>query len=224
MVRTVEPSGTDILQLGVYTRQQAAYLARLRAQTVSRWFDDESPALRLRMPANDDGFVSFVDLVQLLGVREVRLARKLSLQKIRAVIRRADEMGVHFPFARNSSRAFLLGDDVVLRLLNGDLVCATGESAKNYVMEPIVLPYLEDLTFDSDGLAAEYRPLPGILLTPAREWGAPIVERCNYTVHTLVASAKAEGSIEAAAEMCGVLPEDVKIALKYEDILSGVAA
>jgi uncharacterized protein (DUF433 family) len=214
----------DMLQIGVYTRQQAAYLSRVRAQTVNRWFEDEAAALELRMPENDDGLVSFVDLIQLMAVREIRLKRRLSLQKIRTAVDKAKSFDVHFPFAREATRVFLLGDDVVLKLPNGDLIQATGKTKKNYLMEPVVLPYLTDLTFDKEGLPYEYRPLPRILLTPAREWGAPVVETCNYTVQTLVAAVQAEGSIEAAADMCGVNPEDVRSALKYEDLLSGVAA
>ncbi len=220
----VTADSKDMLQLGVYTRQQAAHLSRVRAQTVNRWFDDESSTLELRMPDNDDGLVSFVDLVQLLGIREIRLARQLSLQKIRATVEKAKGFGVHFPFARLGTRVFLLGDDVVLRLPNQDLIQTTGKTRKNYLMEPVVLPYLEELKFDQEGLPYEYRPMPGILLSPAREWGAPIVETCNYTVQTLVMAVKAEGSIEAAADMCGVEVKEINNALKYEDLLSGVAA
>ncbi len=222
MVQAVDTK--DVLRLGVYTRQQASRLSRVRAQTVSRWFDDDNAALQMRMPENDERLVSFVDLIQLLGVREIRLERRLSLQKIRAVVKRAKGFGVSFPFARLESRVFLLGDNVVLMLPNGDYIQATGKTKKNYLMEPVILPYLQELSFDPDGLPFQYRPLPGILLTPKREWGAPIVESCNYTVQTLVAAVKAEGSIEAAADMCGVDVDDIARALKYEDMLSGVAA
>lgn len=219
---------SDNLQLGVYTRQQAAYLARLRPQTLSRWFDEDTgrgPAVRRQIPDDGTGVVSFVDLVQLMAVRSIRLARAISLQKIREATSKAEEMGFVFPLALRGTKVFLLGETVVLQFADGSMLEATGKYAKHYVMEPVVLPYLEGLNFNDEGLPNEYRPkvAAGVLLSPSRQWGAPIIERNNYTVATLVAAVRSEGSIEAAADMCDVPIEDIYTALRFEDFLSGAA-
>lgn len=219
------PDQSDLLKLGVYTRQHAAFLARLRPRTAAQWFDVAAPVIQTQMPANDDGLVSFVDLIQLLGVAEIRRARKLSLNAIRGVVDKAwKEFGVQYPFARHESKVFLLGQAVVLKLPTGDYVEVTGPTKHNYLMEPVVLPYLQDLTFGPDELPNEYRPLPGILLSPKREWGAPVMEESGYTVETLVRTVQTEGSIEAAADACGVTQDEIKKALRYNSFLAGVAA
>ena len=217
----------DILQYGAYTRQQASLISRVHPRTVSYWFDGDSsrgPAIQLHMPENDRGLISFVDLVQLLGVHAIRSKHKVSLQKIREAVKTAEQLGVTFPFARNSAKAFLWNDRIVLKTDDGDFIEATGKHARAFLIEPIILPYLKDLTFDTDGLPNTYRPLQNILLSPKRQWGAPIVEGCNYTVQTLVSAVQNEGSIEAAADMCGVSEDDVRSALRYEDHLLGIAA
>lgn len=218
---------SDLLKLGVYTRQHAAYLARLRPQTAARWFvDDEDarPAIHRQMPDNRDDLVSFVDLIQLLGVAEIRRARQLSLQMIRRVIEEArSKYNIDYPLARADVKVSLFGNTVVLTLPNQDLVEVSGQTKRHYLMQPVVLPYLQDLRFGPDQLPDQYRPLPGILLTPAREWGAPVLEDSGYTVETLVRAVRAEGSIEAAADMCGVAVQEVRTALRYDSFLAGVA-
>lgn len=217
----------DLLKHGAYTLPQAAKLSRVALRTVSYWFDPDvarGPAIQRYMPDNDDGLISFVDLIQLLGVHTIRAKHKISLQKIRQAIKKTGDLGVAYPFARNSARAFLWGDEIVIRTDDGDLVEATGKHARAFLIEPIVLPYLKDITYDDDGLAETYRPLENILLSPKRQWGAPVVESCSYSVQTLVTSVESEGSIDAAADICGVTVEEVRQALRYEDHLSGIAA
>ena len=108
----------DILQYGAYTRQQASLISRVHPRTVSYWFDGDlsrGPAIQLHMPENDRGLISFVDLIQLLGVHAIRSKHKVSLQKIREAVKNAEQLGVTFPFARNSAKAFLWNDRIVLR-------------------------------------------------------------------------------------------------------------
>jgi uncharacterized protein (DUF433 family) len=217
----------DILQNGAYTLQQAALLARIHLRTVNYWFDADAargPAVKKYIPENEDGLVSFVDLIQLLGVHAIRTKHKVSLQRIREAVRKTEDLGITYPFARNSAKTFLLGDRIVFKTDSGDFLEATGKHARAFLMEPIVLPYLKDLTFDDQGLPTEYRPMDNILLAPKRKWGAPVVESCDYTVQSLVAAVQSEGSIEDAADICGVGESEVRAALRYEDYLSGIAA
>jgi hypothetical protein len=227
--RVVASGLADVLSGGIYTRSQAAHLARLRPQTLRRWFEnsaDRGPAVRKAAAQTLDGdTVSFVDMIQLMAVRAIRVKREVSLQKIRQATTVAEEAGFPFPLARENTRIFLCGDTVFLKLPNDTMMEATGPHARHYVMEPVLLPYLRELTFDEEGMAKDYRPAvaPGVLLAPTRQWGAPIMERSNYTVSTLVSAAYAEGSIDAAARICGVPEDEVRIALQFEDFLRGAA-
>jgi uncharacterized protein (DUF433 family) len=223
----VSATEQNILRLGAYTLPQASRLSRVHLRTVSYWFDMDSehgPAIQRFMPENDLGLISFVDLVQLLAVHTIRHKRLVSLQKIRQAVKQAEDAHISYPFCRNNARVYLWGNTVVIKTEDGDMFEATGKTRGHYLMEPVVLPYLKDLTFQEDGMPNEYRPLDNILLTPKRNWGAPIVESCNYTVETLVNAVQSEGSIDLAADMCGVTVDEVRSALKYEDHLAGIAA
>jgi uncharacterized protein (DUF433 family) len=85
--------------------------------------------------------------------------------------------------------------------------------------------YLDDLTFDPDsGLASEYTPLKDngrkIVINPSKQFGAPVVMPVGYTAGALIEAVESEGSIEAAAEAYGVDEADVKLALRYDDMLT----
>ena len=127
------PRDADILQFGAYTLPQAAQIARIHARTVGYWFDEDparGPAIRRHMPANEEDLISFIDLIQLLGVHVVRNKHRVSLQKIRQAVRKAEERGISYQIASNSARAYLWGDEIVLRTDDGDFVQATGKNAK----------------------------------------------------------------------------------------------
>lgn len=217
------------LEHGVYTVPQAAYLARLHPTTLRRWIDTErvdTPAISRRLPDSPKGVVSFVDFIQLLAVRAIRRKKKVSLPKIRAVVQEAEKRGVEYPFARRHT-IFLLGNDLALKI-NDNLIWATGKDRDQQLMEPIVEPYLDDLGWDSSGLANSFSPLTNgtskIVLMPSQRLGAPVVDTCGYTVNALLEAVQSEGSIKNAAMMCEVEVDEIKLALRYDDSLSGVAS
>ena len=223
----------DIFTEGIYTIDQAAHLARLSPRSLRRWFDAESgkePALHRRIPQNDAEVLGFVDLVQALAVRAIRNTGKLSLQKIRQTIIAAENLGIKFPFARKH-QTFLFADDVVIRLPDERLIQVTGKYKSQQLMKPVVELYLDDLSFDAiTGLAKEYIPLRDvgderrIVINPKIQYGAPVVMPGGHTVNALVNAVDGEGSIEAAADIFEVPVAEVKFALRYEDVLGGMAA
>jgi uncharacterized protein (DUF433 family) len=222
----------SIFQEGIYTIDQAAHLARLSPRSLRRWFDGEGesePALTRRVPRNDAQVFGFLDLIQALAIRAIRNTGKLSLQKIRQTIIEAEKPGVHYPFARDH-KTFIFSDDVVIDV-NGQLFQVTGYYRQQQLIKPVVEIYLQDLTFDPlTGLANEYVPLRDatsdakVVIKPTLKYGAPVVMPRGYTVSSLVGAVDSEGSIEAAAQMLDVPQADVKLALRYEDILAGTAA
>ena len=226
----VAAGSVDVLCGGIYTRSQAAYLARLRPQTMARWFDvsvGHGPAVRHNETTLGSSVVGFTDLMQLMAVRSIRVAgeNRISLQKVREITIKAEEVGFSSPLAIEGVEIFLLGKDVVLKLPDGGLLMGSGKYAKHYVMEPVLRPYLEGVKYDKNGVANIYRPpvAPGVCLDPTRQWGSPIIEKSSYTVATLVNAVQAEGSIKSAARICNVDENDVRMALQFEDYLRGAA-
>lgn len=222
----------DIFVEGLYTVEQAAHLARLSPRSLRRWLDgegDKEAALIRRIPKNDGGILGFVDLIQALAIRAIRQSGTLSLQKIRQTITEAAKAGIDFPFA-HKHQTFRFGDEVVIKI-SDSLIGLTGEYRQQHLMKPILEVYLYDLTFDTlSGLATEWTPLKDsdsdakIVINPKFQYGAPVVMPRGYTVGALVDAVENEGSAEAAADIFEIPLADVKLALRYEDMLIGTAA
>jgi hypothetical protein len=197
----------DIFSEGLYTLDQASRLAQVSPQLLRNWLDGSAtrePAVLRRIPGNDAGVIGFVDLIQVLAIRAIRTQRKLSLQKIRATIIAARDLGIEYPLARKH-QTFLFSDDVVIRLLSPveRLIQVTGKYKNQQLMRAVAEPYLVDLSYDAEGLAYEYSPLSDgdskIVINPKKQYGAPIVLPCGYTVASLVSAYEGEGSIPGAA-------------------------
>lgn len=214
---------------GVYTPDHAARLLGLRADMIVRWVygtNVRDAAVVPEHPKHAGDLITFVDLVQAMAIRDIRNQRRLSLQKIRMTVEAARRRGVMFPFARRHT-TYVFSDDVVLRLNDGRLMQVTGKYHDNDLMEPLVEEYLNDIGFDDHGLADRYTPLEHgfrkVVLTPHLNYGAPTVVPCGYSVATLVDAFCGEGDIDAAASVCNVNPNDVTIALEYEERLKPAA-
>jgi uncharacterized protein (DUF433 family) len=216
------------LGIGIYTPRQAAAIARISPQTMSRLMRsrESRPAVQSQ-DASADRVVSFLDLVQAMAIRAIRRQRKVSLDKIKEFIAHAQESyGVEHPFARRH-KTYLFGDEIVLQH-NDQIIQLTGAFRHQDLIRPVVELYMQELSFDAAGLAKAYTPLQfgerSIVIDPTRRMGQPLVMPCGYSVEALLASFHAEGTIEKAAEVNAVDPEDVRLALRYDDYLAGVAA
>lgn len=213
---------------GLYSRGQIASLARVTTRTMSRWFapsENGRPAVAARyLDGNEFDAFGFVDLIQLVAVRSIRLeASHIPFDRIRQARADAERRGFKYAFA-SDLRFFGFGRDLFIKTKDGDLIGASGEYRSQQMLEPILQPYLVEFHFDAvSGLADEFRPLPGILLTPRESYGAPVVEGTGYTVETLVSTYRAEGDYERAARVCGVDEEKIRLAMRYENILCGRA-
>lgn len=220
---------TDWARLGAYTPQQASRLLGVRSDVVHRWVygsDLGSAAIIPQYPKHQGELVTFVDLVQAMAVRQIRLSRKLSLQKVRETVEAANRHGVKYPFARKHT-TYVFADDVVLRLNDGRLIQVTGKYREQQLLEPIVQDYLDDMGFDDHGLANEYTPVRRgfrfATLRPSLNFGAPTVLPCGYTVRTLLDALEGEGSVEAAAQVCDVNEQDILVAQDCEQFFRRAA-
>lgn len=223
----------ELLCKGVYTPKQAARYARLKTSTLKRWIHGDAryqPAVKAELGSDPDDFVTFLDLIQALAIRQIRLdpQKNVSLQRIRNVIDVAErDFCVRYPFARRHT-TYLFDDDIVIRLEDDTLIQITGKYKKNQLIDEVVELFADDLAYNEEGMAYRYTPYQykgkDIVLDPTIRFGEPIVADTGFTAEVLVNAAHTEGSIENAAKMYGVESIDIQAALRYYDWLLGVAA
>src|SRR4051812_18509560 len=101
---------------GIYTVAEAALYARVAPQMMSRWLfggKRGEPVFGPQFGAADR-LVSFLDLIQTLAIREIRIQRRVPLNKFRQAISLAKaKYGMAYPFATKHC-TFLLGDELVI--------------------------------------------------------------------------------------------------------------
>jgi uncharacterized protein (DUF433 family) len=230
----VATAATSFVGLGMYTPAEAAMYSRLTSRTVSRWiFGDTggAAAIRAQIP-NEEKTVTFLDFVQSLAIRAIRQQRTgrraVSLQKIREAVDFANGKNVDFPFARKHT-TYLFDGDVFIDIPELGLTQASGKSRGQQAIEKVVEPYLEDLSFNADGLADRYVVAEGpdgvrIIMRPDFQFGEPYVESCGVTARTLWEACHSEGGVENAARAYGVKPEEVRVAYRYIDSIRPATA
>jgi len=228
--------GAQFLGKGVFTPAEAAFLARVRTQTMTRWmFGDMrgDPVIATEFSGENEKVVSFLDFVQALAIRAIRVRHNVPLQRIRQAYKEAQtRYKVEYPFATKHT-TFLLGDSntIVIRLSDDDYRELAGPSKGNRMITQVVEPYLHDLRFEGN-LASEYCAWPPratddaqrVIMNPKRSFGEPIVTTSGYTAQTLWEAYEVEGGTEAAAAAFGISPGEVELACEYYDHLKGTSA
>ncbi|MCB9211592.1 MAG: MerR family transcriptional regulator [Ignavibacteriales bacterium] len=205
---------------GLYTVSEAATYSRLHYSTLHRWMEiNEFKIL------NGEKFITFLDFIQALAIRDIRRQHNISLQKIREALNRAKEAyDITHPFAMNHT-TFLLEKDIHIKLKNdSDLTQLTGKQPGQMTMKSIIEVYLQDLTFGASGLAIEYKPYTGITMNPLFNFGEPILEKTKLPAFVLWEAVQSEGSFENAANAYGISVDEVIIASKYIETLNLQAA
>jgi len=228
--------GTHLLGKGIFTLAEAAFLARVRTQTMTRWLFGDlrgDSVIASEFSEQDENVVSFLDFVQALAIRAIRVRHKVPLQRIRQAYEEAQEKyNVKYPFATQHT-TFLLGDSntIVIHLGNDDYRELAGPSKGNRMITQVVEPYLHDLRFDGK-IASEYCAWPPraandarrVIMNPKRSFGEPIITTSGYTAQTLWEAYGVEGGTEAAARAFGISTDDVELACEYYDHLKGTSA
>jgi len=235
-----------LLGIGLYTPSEAALYARVSTQLMTRWIHGTaqgSSVVEAQVHDTTDKVVTFLDLVQALAIRRIRNERPgISLQKIRqAYITARETFKVEYPFALESTRIGVFGppdrpDHQEIWLCVGKdeegvhkYFQLTGKKQKNQLIGEVVRTYASRLLFDdTTKLATKYFPYPTvpascvqnrIVMEPEVRFGEPYVESCGFTAETLFNAYQSEGSIERAAEISGVAPEEITLAIEYFDYL-----
>ena len=204
---------------GLYTLPEAAMYARVSTQKMARWLFGSGTGESVLTPQFDpsEKQVSFLDLVQTLAIREIRIMKKVSLPKIRNAIKVAEKtFGLNYPFARKHC-AYLLGDDLVLEPPPGDELYEIeryqGQGAFRFVEG-----YLENLTFSKCGLANLYNIYKfanvQIVMNPKVHFGEPMLPS-GYSAATICDAIKAEGGVPEAAKVYGIPVQEADAAYKF---------
>lgn len=237
-------AASKAIGVGLYTPFEAARYVRARPEAIVRWLYGNERGERVVQPRFEDAdkTITFIDMIQLLAIRAVRTQtnpKKIPLQRIRdAVTTAVQEYGVEHPLAVKH-RLFAFGDSVVIKvtaqgnqLFNQPsefVVGVAGPDKRQHLFEPIVEPFLDEISFTGiEGLADRWTPMRAdafeVRLDPKQRFGQPYIHPTMILVDALAAAVKSEGSIEAAAEQFETEPPAVKLALKYQDSLTGLAA
>ena len=211
---------------GVYTASDAARFARVRPRTLRRWFWGEAgcePILRAEFAVGEE-LLSFVNLVEAIAVRNLRLrreARAVPLPALRDALRFAESEFAAAHVLARPHRLFAFDGKVWIDW-QGEIIGLSAGDRAQILEHRVVEPYLEELSFGPEnGFAVRWEPLQrkghAIVLDPARRLGHPIIDRYGVLASTLAESVESEGGIDEAAWAHGVDRDAVVLALKYAD-------
>lgn len=218
----------NLLEQGRYRPSDAARLANLPVGTVRRWLAVSAShpperAVVQRSPATPRGLVSFLDLVELAMVPELKKASGLSTRRIREHLQEAARLlGASHPLARK--RFLADGSHLFVGLGEGDdapfVELGTGGQLQ---LEQIVRERAQALDFGDD-LACRWYPLGRerpIVVDPAVGWGSPVVVGTRIFTRTLASAVRAENNdFEQVARLYELPPEAVHAAVEYEGLLA----
>ena len=219
---------------GVYSIPEAARYAKINQATLRNWFGGTKDHAALReteIESPDFRAITFLEFVEAVAIRSLRVDYKVPLQTIRQAIKNAfDKYNVAHPFAHRDHRTALIGKEVHIFLPEDSKnpVQLTGRAVGQKSFRHCIEAYMKELEFDASGLARLYRAFnfkgQDIVMNPAVHFGEPIVQAHGHTAQTLYRAAVAEGSIERAASIYEVPIEAVEAAYRYCNHELGAAA
>lgn len=240
MITLVDP----LVGVGLYAPDEAAQYARIKRETMARWIWGDSKGeavVRAQLSAigESEKLVTFLDFVQALAIRSVRISTKskFPLQKIRkASIEAAGRYSLAFPLAARNHRIFIFGPrsapskcEMVIEIgateveAQERLLQLTGKKKGNYIIADIAEPFMEELDFGKSDYAEKFTAFVHkgrkIVMDPKMRLGEPYLPSCGYTARALWDAYQSEGGIDHAARAYGVDKEDVEAAYKYFDYL-----
>ncbi len=220
--------------IGIYSVREAARYAKMHPLTLNDWFFGRSnrpPMRRSGIEANEQKVISFLNFVEAVAVRSLRVDYNVSFPKIREAIENAKrDYNIDHPFAHGDHRTVLIGKDLHIFLGEDQAnpVQLTGRYKRQKSLRPCIEGYIQDLEFGEDRLAQLYTAAKysnqRIVLNPKFYFGAPILLDSGITAETLWRAAVAEGSYTRAAQLYKVTEAQVEAAYRYYNGELGVAA
>ena len=224
----------DLSKTGIYGVREAARLIGVSDQKVRAWVDGWPRVGKSAVIENDLGWVddrwalSFANLMELRFVAFFTSAG-VHLSEIRAIMNEARaEMKRPHPFA--TDRVFQTDG---VRIVSG-IASRNGISdiydlrSRNFEMVPVVLKSLKDgVIYDLQGDARAWVPrrklAPNVIIDARLAFGRPIIKSRGIPTEAIADAARAEGSIEAAAELFEIPRKWAQQAVDFEEHLRKAA-
>ncbi len=227
---TAGTNGRLILDRPTYNASEAGRLAGLKPDRVRRWLRGyifrhaggarrQEPLVRRSDPKQPANYASFLELVDLLFVKEF-LDEGVSLQQLRRALAEAAELLDITHFARQVF--FTEGKRIHLQIREkGGKALLQLQSGGQWVIAPVILELAKRIEFDdASELATRWYPrgpTGRIVVDPAVAFGQPTIERHGVATANVLDLYEAEGkSIEAVCRWWGLAPEDAEAAIEFE--------
>ncbi|MEQ1526472.1 MAG: DUF433 domain-containing protein [Gallionella sp.] len=226
----------NLINVGLYTFQEASRLVSASPQELRRWLkgythkaaDSDkqvsiTPLWKTELAQSEVEGISFHDLLE---VRFVQAFRKygVSLQTIRVASEQAREMFNH-PYPFTCKRFQTDG-----RTIFASAIEETGEEQlldlikKQFAFSKIIEPSLyRGIEFGNDELASHWYPVPRskvIVLDPAIAFGKPIIAHGSIRTSILYDAFNAEKNKQYVAKLYEVSVNAVEAAIRFEERLA----
>ena len=220
----------DLVGIGLYTVNDAAYLLKAPARTIPRWMagytysheGDLRKVPPLWQPdigiVEDQLELSFRDLIELRFVRAF-VGMGMDLRAIKSCMELARECeGSDRPFSSGRFRT----DGKTIFLESLDLHDEPGLidlRKKQYVFKAVVEQTFRDLDLEQE-IVRRWRPYKGkdsIVVDPKRSFGQPVAARFGVPTIALAEAVEAEGSVARVAALYEVDQAVVRDAVKFHE-------
>jgi uncharacterized protein (DUF433 family) len=223
----------DLLEIGIYTIRDAAELVGAPQASVRVWVEGhtgkQDPVINNQLGrVGGKTAVSFANLMELRFIARFVKAG-VRLHEIRTIMSEAKTTLQHpHPFATRT--VFKTdGRKIVAEIArrNG-LMLVYDLKSKNYEMPSVVMKsFREDVVFDPDGEAIEWKPrpkiAPNVIVHPRIAFGHPVLKPSQIPTETIAKAVKVEGSAQFVADIFDVPERHVREAVKFEEHLARAA-
>ena len=228
------------LDVGMYASAEAARLARISPKRMLRWLRGREipswarerrrrPVLRHDLPEISGATaLSFLDLIEVRMVKAF-LDEGVSMHTIRAAAAAAATLfKSDHPFCL---KKFETDGRTIFARLEEDHVQGHGRPKEAILLDlqrgqtaipKVIEPLLRQIVYVNE-VSAQWWPLGrrgGVVINPRLAFGVPVVARCGVPTDTLAGAARAEGSVQLAADWYDVRPNDVRLAVRFESWLA----
>lgn len=223
----------DLMETGIYTIPEAAELVQAPQADVRIWVEGhtgkQAPVIENQLGrVLNKTAVSFANLMELRFIARFAAAN-VNLREIRAIMQEAkDTLNHPHPFATHI--VFKTdGRKIVAEIARKNGVNVIYDlKSKNYEMHNVVLQSLkEDVVFDPDGEAIQWRPrpdiAPNVIVHPRIAFGRPVLKQSNIPTVAVADAVKAEGNAQFVAEIFEIPVRHVREAVKFEGQLRKAA-
>ena len=216
----------EFLSRGLYNMPDASRILRLKQDAVRRWafgYDRRGryyPGVTPHQVPDLNGHhaITFLELVQLLSVKEF-LEAGASWKLIREAYESASKaLDATFPFARDNWFAdpagiYHQGED------ESGVLTEMSSKGLQTAMKNALAAYLHEMDFDPAGHTNRWYPLgksQPVVLDPGVAFGSPVVKGTGIRTDTLLSLRSAGEDVDSLAWWYGIEPYEVEAALDFE--------